>query len=89
MVGATAIDLTAFVRSCIVNLFVRFVVKHPVSRPHAIGPYHFAGSGSPGWSWASELKYAPEILESPRYNILNNMRYGVFPDCADCRVDML
>jgi hypothetical protein len=41
MVGATAIDLTAFVRSRILNLFVRFVrfvVKHPVSGPHAIGP---------------------------------------------------
>jgi hypothetical protein len=41
MVGATAIDLTAFVRSRILNLFVRFVrfvVKHPVSGPHVIGP---------------------------------------------------
>jgi hypothetical protein len=41
MVGATAIDLTAFVRSRILNLFVRFVrfvVKHPASGPHAIGP---------------------------------------------------
>jgi hypothetical protein len=40
MVGATAIDLTAFVCSRILNLFVRFVrfvVKHPVSGPHAIG----------------------------------------------------
>jgi hypothetical protein len=41
MVGATAIDLTAFVRSRILNLFVgfvRFVVKHPVSGRRAIGP---------------------------------------------------
>jgi hypothetical protein len=40
MVGATAIDLTAFVRSRTLNLFVRFVrfvVKHPVSGPHEIG----------------------------------------------------
>jgi hypothetical protein len=41
MVGATAIDLTAYVRSRNLNLFVRFVrfvVKHPISGPHAIGP---------------------------------------------------
>jgi hypothetical protein len=41
MVGAATIDLTAFVRSRILKLFVRFVrfvVKHPVSGRHAIGP---------------------------------------------------
>jgi hypothetical protein len=38
MVGATAIDLTAFVRSRSLKSFVRFVVNYPVSGPHAIGP---------------------------------------------------
>jgi hypothetical protein len=40
MVGATATKLTAFVRSRILKSFVRFVrfvVKHPASGPHAIG----------------------------------------------------
>jgi hypothetical protein len=43
MAGATAIDLTAFVRSRILNLFVRFVrfvVKHPVSGPQGFQTPH-------------------------------------------------
>jgi hypothetical protein len=50
MVGATAIDLTAFVRSRILNVFVRFVrfmVEHPVSGPHAIGPITLVV-----WDWS-------------------------------------
>jgi hypothetical protein len=51
MVGATAIDLTAFVRSRILNLFVRFVqfvVKHPVSTESAASPGRASVEGPHG-----------------------------------------
>jgi hypothetical protein len=66
MVGATAIELTAFVRSRILNLFVRFVrfvVKHPVSGPHAIGPGCFSTGRMPRTAGAS--------VDDMWYHVLN------------------